>query len=160
MIKIGDQVPNATFKQMTDLGIVDVDLHSKLLNKKVVLFALPAAFSSTCSMEHLPSYVKMADAIKAKGVDEIICISVNDPIVMKAWEIASDVNNKITLLADWDASFSKLIGLSFYDTQFGLGHRSLRYTSLIENGIIKHLDVETNPGVCTVSKADSILEHL
>lgn len=160
MIKVGDQIPNAMLKQMTDQGIIDVDLHSKILGKKIVLFALPAAFSKTCSVEHLPSYVKLADTIKSKGVDEIICVAVNDPIVMKAWEVASHVDGKITLLSDWDGTFSKLMGLSSNDTQFGLGLRSLRYTSIVENGVLLHIEVETNPGVCTVSKADSILEYI
>ncbi len=160
MIKVGDKVPNATFKRVTADGIVDVDLHALINGKKVVLFALPAAFSSTCSEQHLPSYVKMAEAIKAKGVDEIICVSVNDPIVMRAWEEASAVDNKISMLADWNADFSTAMGLTFDGSAIGLGTRSVRYTSIIDDGIIKHLDVEPNSLACTVSKADSVLNYL
>jgi len=160
MIKIGDKLPQATFLSLTDKGIEKVNLFDHLKGKKVVLFGVPAAFSTTCTKHHLASFIELADQIKAKGVDEIICVAVNDPLLLKAWEIASNVNGKITILSDWDASFAKAMGLSFENQEVGFGVRSLRYSSVVDDGILKHIEVEDNFSVCTITRADEILKHL
>lgn len=160
MITVGNPVPAATLKLLGTSGIENIALSDRLKGKKVVLFAVPGPYTPTCSQIHLPSFVKNADAIKAKGVSEIICVAVSDPFVMAAWGKEHQTTGKVTLLSDWDASFSKAMGLTLENKDAGLGVRALRYSAVIENGIVKHLDVEANPGQCEISSGDSILENL
>lgn len=157
MIKTGDSLPNVTFSLLTEDGASDPTTADLFDGKKVVLFALPGAFTPTCSASHLPGYVVHADAIKAKGVDSIICLSVNDKFVMKAWGDASNAEN-IIMLADGGAAFSKATGLAMETGDFG-GVRSQRYAMVVDNGVVTTLNVE-EAGAFEVSSAEAILETL
>ncbi len=126
---------------------------------KVVLFGVPGAFTPTCSDYHLPSYVIRYDDLKAKGVDAIVCVSVNDPFVMGAWGEAQHVEDRVLLLADGNGDFTKAMDLEMDGSGFGLGTRSQRYAAIIEDGVVTNLQVEPGPGL-SVSAADSILEQL
>lgn len=157
MITIGDTLPSATVSQLTEDGMKNHNLAELFSNKKVVLFAVPGAFTPTCSESHLPGYVVLADKIKAKGVDLIACISVNDAFVMKAWG-ASQNADQIVMLADGDASFTKALGLEMDTATFG-GLRSKRYAMVIDNGVVTTLNVEPEKSF-GVSTAETILEVL
>ena len=143
-IKQGDTVPAGTFKQLTATGIVDVDTASLLKGKKVAVFGVPGAYTPTCSQHHLPGYVEQAAALKANGFDAIACISVNDPFVMDAWAKANGADGKIMMLADADGAFTKALGLVVSLAAFGLGDRSQRYSMIVEDGVVKKLEVETS----------------
>jgi peroxiredoxin len=160
MINIGDKIPTITLKTLTEDGIEDFDLNEHLKGKKIVIFGVPGAFTPTCTFEHLPSFIKRSAAIKEKGVDEILCIGVNDPLVMDAWGKAVQIEGKITLLSDWDASFSTALGVTFDGSAIGLGIRSRRYNAIVEDGILKYIELEEDPGSCGITHADQILEHL
>ncbi|MVA24631.1 peroxiredoxin [Agrobacterium vitis] len=159
-IAIGDTVPAATFKEKTADGPVEISTDDLFKGKKVVLFAVPGAFTPTCTLNHLPGYLEQREALLAKGVDEIAVLSVNDWHVMGAWAQHSGGMGKIHFLADWDASFSKALGLDMDLSAGGLGVRSKRYSMLVENGVVKSLDIEENPGQATVSSAEAMLERL
>ncbi|BCH53524.1 redoxin family protein [Agrobacterium vitis] len=159
-IAIGDTVPAATFKEKTADGPVEISTEDLFKGKKVVLFAVPGAFTPTCTLNHLPGYLEQREALLAKGVDEIAVLSVNDWHVMGAWAQHSGGMGKIHFLADWDASFSKALGLDMDLSAGGLGVRSKRYSMLVENGVVKSLDIEENPGQATVSSAEAMLERL
>ncbi|MGV1801886.1 peroxiredoxin [Agrobacterium vitis] len=159
-IAIGDTVPAATFKEKTADGPVEISTEDLFKDKKVVLFAVPGAFTPTCTLNHLPGYLEHRDALLAKGVDEIAVLSVNDWHVMGAWAQHSGGMGKIHFLADWDASFSKALGLDIDLSAGALGVRSKRYSMLVENGVVKSLDIEENPGQATVSSAEAMLERL
>ncbi|MCE6074802.1 redoxin family protein [Agrobacterium vitis] len=159
-IAIGDTVPAATFKEKTADGPVEISTEDLFKGKKVVLFAVPGAFTPTCTLNHLPGYLEQREALLAKGVDEIAVLSVNDWHVMGAWAQHSGGMGKIHFLADWDASFSKALGLDMDLSAGGLGVRSKRYSMLVENGMVKSLDIEENPGQATVSSAEAMLERL
>ncbi|ACM35758.1 MULTISPECIES: peroxiredoxin [Rhizobium/Agrobacterium group] len=159
-IAIGDTVPAATFKEKTADGPVEISTEDLFKDKKVVLFAVPGAFTPTCTLNHLPGYLEHRDALLAKGVDEIAVLSVNDWHVMGAWAQHSGGMGKIHFLADWDASFSKALGLDMDLSAGALGVRSKRYSMLVENGVVKSLDIEENPGQATVSSAEAMLERL
>lgn len=128
-------------------------------NRKVVLFSVPGAFTPTCSVQHLPGFVQNADAIKAKGVDEIVCIAVNDAFVMDAWGKSQNTGDSVTLLADGNGEFTQALGLGLDGTGFGLGQRSQRFAMVVENGTIAHLAVE-EAGAFEVSSAERILAVL
>ena len=128
-------------------------------NRKVVLFSVPGAFTPTCSVQHLPGFVQNADAIKAKGVDEIVCIAVNDAFVMDAWGKSQNTGNSVTLLADGNGEFTQALGLGLDGTGFGLGQRSQRFAMVVENGSVAHLAVE-EAGAFEVSSAERILAVL
>lgn len=156
-IKVGDTLPDATLMTMTDAGPKPVKTGDLFGGRKVVLFALPGAFTPTCSNQHLPGYVKGADALKAKGVDEIACLSVNDAFVMGAWGKDQNVGQNVTMLADGNADFTKAIGLEMDGSGFGMGTRSLRYSMLVEDGVVKSLNVESNPAGAEESGAETML---
>jgi peroxiredoxin len=158
-IKVGDRLPNAEFITMTADGQQKFSTDTVFTGRKVVLFAVPGAFTPTCSMNHLPGFVEHAAAIKAKGVDTIACTSVNDVHVMNAWGKASNVDGKILMLADGNADFAKAVGLNIDLRAPGMGERSRRYSMIVENGVVKSLNVEENPGV-NVSGAETILQQL
>lgn len=160
MIKIGDKIPAGMFKTFTGLTFEEYSFPDLLKGKKVVLLGLPGAFTPTCDMKHLPSFVELADAIKSKGVDMIICVSVNDPFVMNAWSDSLEAEGKVLLLSDWDASFAKAMGMDFDGSAFGMGTRSLRYNAVVEDGVLMHVDVEEDPGACGITKASEILKYL
>lgn len=159
-IAVGDKLPAATFKEKTADGPVEVSTDDIFKGKRVVLFAVPGAFTPTCSLNHLPGYLDNRDAILAKGVDDIAVVAVNDWHVMGAWAQASGGMGKIHFLADWDASFAKALGLDIDLSGGGLGVRSKRYSMLVEDGVVKSLNIEENPGQATVSAAAAMLEQL
>ena len=157
-IQVGDKLPQATMKVMGEKGPQDISTDDLFAGKKVVLFALPGAFTPTCSAAHLPSYVVNADKIKAKGVDSIVCLSVNDAFVMSAW--GADKNaEELIMLADGNGEFTSAVGLEMDGSAFGLGKRSQRYALIAEDGVVTALHVEA-PGAFEVSSADAILELL
>jgi peroxiredoxin len=157
MIKVGDKLPHATFQLHTKDGALNPTTEELFSGKKVVLFAVPGAFTPTCSQAHLPGFVVNADKIKAKGVDSIICLSVNDAFVMKAWGEANNAED-IIMLADGGAAFTKAIGLEMDTGDFG-GVRSQRYSMIVEDGVVTHLNVE-QPKQFEVSTAEVILQQL
>ncbi len=157
MIQQGQALLAATLSQLTADGMVNHQVTELFANKKVVLFAVPGAFTPTCSESHLPGFVVLADQIKAKGVDIIACVSVNDAFVMQAWGEAQNAN-EIMMLGDGDASFTKALGLEMDTAAFG-GVRSQRYAMVIENGVVTQLNVE-EPKTFEVSSAEAILASL
>ena len=157
MIAQGQTLPASSLSQLTDDGMANHPVTELFADKKVVLFAVPGAFTPTCSNAHLPGYVVLADQLKAKGVDIIACVSVNDAFVMKAWGDAQNAD-EIMMLGDGDASFTKSLGLEMDTAGFG-GVRSQRYAMVIDNGVVTQLNVEA-PKAFEVSKAEAILASL
>lgn len=157
-IAIGDQLPSATLKEKTSEGVADIDLAAFLKGRKIVLFAVPGAFTPTCSLNHLPGFLENRDSFYAKGVDEIAVLSVNDHHVMQAWAKASGGEGKIRFLADGSAIFTKAIGLDI--EMNGMGIRSKRYSMLIEDGKVTQLNIEDVPGKAETSGAATILGQL
>lgn len=153
-IKVGDRLPQATFKRMGDSGPADVKTDEVFKGRKIVLFAVPGAFTPTCSKMHLPSYVKNHDAVKAKGYDAIACVAVNDPFVMDEWAKANGATGKVLMLADGNGEFTRAIGLEMDASKFGMGTRSKRYSMIVEDGVLKELNVEA-PGEFKVSGAEA-----
>lgn len=158
-IKIGDRLPAAEFHTFTADGQQKVDTATVFDGRKVVLFAVPGAFTPTCSMNHMPGFVEAFDAIKAKGADTVACTSVNDAHVMKAWAKHSGAEGKIVMLADGNGAFAKAVGLDIDLAAAGMGTRSRRYSMIVDNGVVKQLNVEEKSGV-NVSGADTILQQL
>lgn len=155
-IKVGDKIPNVTLRRMTDEGPKTITTDDIFNGKRVVLFAVPGAFTPTCSKAHLPGFVVNADVIRAKNVDSIVCLSVNDAFVMDAWGKNQNVDDNIMMVADGSAEFTKAVGLEHDRTDMGMGIRSLRYAMVVEDGIVKILNVE-EPGEFKASSADTIL---
>lgn len=159
-INVGGRLPEANLVTMGPNGPETVVLSERLKGRKVVLFALPGAYTGPCSTVHMPSFVRTADQIRAKGVDEIICIAVNDPFVLKAWgESTGATAAGITLLGDTDGSFTKALGMDFTNTKIGLIGRSNRYALLLEDGVVAEANVD-KPGTCEISKGEALLEKL
>ena len=159
-IAVGDKLPDATFKVRTPDGLKDVTTQELTAARKVILFAVPGAFTPTCHAKHVPSYLEHLDALKAKGVAEVACVAVNDAFVLDAWAKATGADGKITLLSDGNGTFTKAVGLDFDGSGFGLGTRSKRYSMLVDNGVVKALHIEESPGVMEVSGADRLLAAL
>ena len=159
-IKVGDRLPNTTFRVMTPDGPKPKTTDEVFKGKKVVLFAVPGAFTPTCHKNHLPGFVKNAEAIKGKGIDAIAVTSVNDPFVQDAWKKASDPDNKIDFLADGSGDFAKAVGMELDASANGLGMRSKRYCMLVDDGIVKSLNVEDAPGKADISGAENLLKSL
>ena len=157
-IKTGDRIPEATLKVMGEKGPQNVTTAELFNNKKVVMFAVPGAFTPGCSMTHLPGYVVKADEIKAKGVDSIICLSVNDAFVMNAWGKSQNAENLI-MLADGNGDFTKALGLELDASGSGMGLRCKRMAMIVDNGVVKHMAIEP-PGGIVVSSAEAILKLL
>jgi peroxiredoxin len=158
-IKVGDKVPSATLKQMTKEGPKDVSTDELFKGKKIVIFGLPGAFTPTCSAKHVPGYVTNIDALRAKGVDAVACVSVNDVFVMGAWGKDQKAEDKVMMLADGNGDFAKAIGLVMDGSKFGMGNRSQRYAMVVDDGVVKTLNVEA-PGAFDVSSAEAILKSL
>lgn len=158
-ISVGDQIPSATLYRMTTEGPKEISTEEIFSGKKVVLFAVPGAFTPGCSQTHLPGFVASADKIKAKGVDTIACVSVNDAFVMGAW---GDNHNasEILMLGDGNADFTTALGLDLDARGFGLGTRSKRYSMVVEDGKVTHLNVEPDGAGIDVSTAEKLLEQL
>ena len=157
-IKIGDKVPSVALAHMTADGPKEITSDELFAGKKVVLFALPGAFTPTCSASHLPGFVVNADKIKAKGVDEIVCLSVNDAFVMDAWGKAQNAE-EIHMVADGNADFAKAVGLELDLIARGMGVRLQRFAMIVEDGVVKHLNVEA-PGKFEISSAETMMALL
>jgi peroxiredoxin len=160
MIKVGDRLPSAKFKVMTAEGPAEKSTDDVFKGKKVVLFAVPGAFTPTCHKNHLPGFLQNEGQIKAKGVDTIAVTGVNDVFVMDAWKKSTGADGKIEFLADGSADFAKAIGLSLDATAGGLGIRSKRYSMVVDDGVVKSLNVEEAPGKADLSGADNLLKQL
>lgn len=160
-IKPGDALPDATLLVTGENGPEKVAIADKIKDRKVVIFGLPGAFTNTCSSAHLPSFMITYEDFIAKGVDEIICVSVNDPFVMRAWGVSSGASDVgITLLADADSSFTAAIGMQFNAPDSGFVNRSKRYSMLVENGVVTILNQELARGVCEISAGETLLAAL
>tara|TARA_B110000503_G_scaffold85816_1_gene130703 strand:+ start:30956 stop:31435 length:480 start_codon:yes stop_codon:yes gene_type:complete len=157
-IKTGDKIPSCTLKTMGEKGPVDITTTDIFDGKRVVLFAVPGAFTPGCSITHLPGYVVNADKIKAKGVDTIVCMAVNDAFVMGAWGKSQNAE-ELLMLADGNGELTAALGLELDGSGFGLGTRSQRFAMIVDNGTVTQLNVETGPGV-EVSSAETILTLL
>lgn len=158
-IKVGDKIPSVALKVVTPEGTKDMKADEYFAGKKVVLFAVPGAFTPTCSAQHLPGFIDQADAFKKKGVQEIACLSVNDAFVMGAWAKDRSAGSKVTMLADGNGDFTRAVGLDFDGARFGMGSRSQRYALVVDDGVVKHVAVE-QPGKFEVSKAEAVLGTL
>lgn len=155
-ISVGEKLPEATFTVMGEEGPGPKTTAEIFGGKKVVLFAVPGAFTPTCSKQHLPGFVTNADKIKAKGIDAIACTSVNDAFVLGAWAKDAGAEGKVMMLADGSAAFAKAIGLELDLSARGLGMRSQRYAMIVEDGVVKSLNIEDAPGTAEKSGADAI----
>ncbi len=158
-IKVGDTIPSMKLTKASAEGPQETSTDDIFKGKKVVLFAVPGAFTPTCSVKHLPGFVQQADAIKAKGVDTIACIAVNDAFVMSAWGETQGCTDKVVMLADGSGAFTKALGLELALVSRGMGVRSQRFALVAENGKVTHLGVE-QPGGFEVSRAEAILGML
>jgi peroxiredoxin len=165
MIKIGDQLPDATLRETIEFGEAcpispkPVRVSEASAGKRLVIFGLPGAYTTTCSAKHLPGYVANIDALKAKGVDEVWCVSVNDGYVMAAWGKEHDAIGKVRMLGDGSAEFAKAIGLEEDLSKSGMGMRSKRFSLLVDKGVVRQVNVEA-PGKFEVSNAETILKQL
>ncbi len=165
-IKIGDRLPEATLTEFIDietegcaLGPNSVNVLDSVKGKKIVIFAVPGAFTPTCSEKHVPGYVQHAAALKAKGVDEIWCVAANDAFVMGAWGRDQKATGVVRMMADGNATYAKALGLDVDLSKFGMGTRSQRYSMLVEDGVVTQLNVEQS-GKFEVSNADTLLKQL
>lgn len=159
-IAVGDRLPEATFKVRTPEGLKDLTTKELFAGKKVVLFAIPGAFTPTCHAKHVPSFLGQLEAFRAKGVDTVACVAVNDAFVLDAWAKATGADGKILFLADGNATFTRAIGMDFDGSGFGLGTRSKRYSLYAVDGVVKALNVEETPGVMEVSSAERLLTQI
>jgi glutaredoxin/glutathione-dependent peroxiredoxin len=158
-IKVGDKIPSATLTTMTGEGPKPVSTDELFKGKKVVLFAVPGAFTPTCSAKHLPGFVQNADAIKAKGIDSIACVAVNDAFVMGAWGKDQKAEGKVQMLADGSGKFAEALGTVLDLTERGMGKRSMRYSMVVDDGVVKSINVEQG-GAFEVSDAGTILKQI
>ena len=165
-IKVGDRLPAGTLMEYYDVekdgcsvGPNPVTIESLTRGKKIVLFGLPGAFTPTCSAKHVPSYVAHHDALKAKGIDDVICMAVNDPFVMGAWARDQHTGGKVRMMGDGSGSYTKALGLEFDLTARGLGMRCQRFSMVVDNGVVKALNIEA-PGKYEVSDAETMLKQL
>lgn len=159
-IQVGDKLPSVKLKQFTSEGLQDVDTGEFFAGKKVVLFGVPGAFTPTCSQTHLPGFVSKADELKAKGVAEVACVSVNDPFVMKAWAEQQGATGKVAMLPDGNGEFTKALGLELDGSGAGLGTRCKRFSLLAEDGVVKSLEIEEVASKVEVSGAEACLAKL
>lgn len=159
-IKIGDKLPDVTLKVFGSGGMKDIKTGDIFAGKKVVMFGVPGAFTPTCAQQHLPDYLKASNDIKAKGVDEIVCLAVNDPFVMHHWEAVSGASGKIRMLPDGNAEFTKAMGLEMDGSSAGLGTRSKRYLMIVDDGVVSDLEIEENPGALEAAAAGVCMSKL
>lgn len=159
MIQPGDRLPDATLYEMTPEGPKPVRVSELARGRRLAIFGLPGAFTPTCSAKHLPGYVSLADRLKAKGVDEIVCVSVNDAFVMGAWGREQGAEGKVRMLADGNADFVRALGLELDLRERGMGIRSQRFSMLVDDGVVKTLNVEA-PGKFEVSDAETLAAQL
>ncbi|TQS73701.1 peroxiredoxin [Rhodobacteraceae bacterium] len=157
-ISEGDVLPGGTFLVLGADGPQPVSLNEKLKGRKVVIFAVPGAFTGVCTTAHVPSFIRCVDKFREKGVEDIICISVNDPFVMDAWAIGTGAKEAgLSMLADPEAAFTQAIGMEFTAPPAGLINRSARYAMVVEDGVVKILHKEENPGACEISAGEGLL---
>jgi len=156
-IQVGDRLPEVLLKKVTPSGSQDIHSEDLFRGKTVALFAIPGAFTPVCTSIHLPGFTKKMDHFKAKGID-VMCLAVNDSFVIDAWGKATHAHPDITLLSDWNADFTKAIGLTLDASGAGLGLRSKRYSMLIKDGVVMTLNIEAVPSECHISSADSLLQ--
>jgi cytochrome c peroxidase len=160
-ISVGDHIPEGTLMKVGAEGPEPVGVESLTKGRKVILFGLPGAFTSTCSSAHLPSFMHNMEAFKEKGVDEVICLSVNDPFVMDAWDKNTQAAEAgVTLLADPSGALTVAMGLEFSVPEIGFVNRSKRYAALLEDGVVKVLNIEESPGACEISAGETMLAAL
>ncbi|MFT4583867.1 MAG: peroxiredoxin [Gammaproteobacteria bacterium] len=159
-IKVGDKMPEGKFAMMTGEGPGGVTTSELFGGKKVVLFSVPGAFTPTCSAKHLPGFVEQAAAIKAKGVDTVACMSVNDVFVMDAWGKSAGADGKVTMLADGNCDYSKALGLELDATGFGMGMRGSRFALVVDDGVVSHAFIEAAPTELVASAAENVLKNL
>ncbi|MEM8883920.1 MAG: peroxiredoxin [Planctomycetota bacterium] len=159
-ISVGDSIPSATLRTLTAEGPQEVKTDDFFAGRKVVLFAVPGAFTPTCNNDHLPSFRDNADAIREKGVAEIACVAINDMFALDAWSKATESAGKITMLSDGNGELSSAMGMTFDGSGFGLGTRSKRYAAIVDDGKVTAIEVEESPGACSVSSGSKILENL
>lgn len=161
MISTGDTLPDATLIQMGPDGPEEVRISDKTQGRNVVIFAVPGAFTGTCTTAHVPSFIRTRDQFAAKGVDEVICVAVNDPFVMGAWgESTGATAAGLTMLSDAASEFTKAIGMEFDAPPAGLYARSKRYAMLVKDGKVTTLNLEDNPGACGISAGEGLLEAI
>jgi peroxiredoxin len=158
-IQVGDRIPSATLMKAGAEGPQPVDTDSFFAGRKVALFSVPGAFTPTCSARHLPSFVDKYDELKAKGVDEIACVAVNDAFVLQAWAQQSGADGKVTMLADGNGDFAGALGLTMDASKFGMGQRGQRWSAIVDDGVVSELNVE-EPGAFRVSGAEFMLGQL
>ena len=158
-IKAGDRMPAGTFKRMTKDGPASITTDELFKGKTVVLFSVPGAFTPTCDAKHLPGFVQLADQIRAKGVDTIACMAVNDVFVMNAWGKASGVGDKVMMLADGNGDYARALGLELDAKGYGMGVRGQRFAIIVRDGVASRVEVEA-PGQFKVSAAEAVLAHL
>jgi len=159
-INVGDRIPSVTLKQLTSEGVKELTTDEIFRGKRVVLIAVPGAFTPACSQRHLPGYVDKAADIKAKGIDEIACVAVNDAFVMGAWGRDQKAEGKVRMLADGSGDFTRALGLELDLSKGGLGVRSKRYSMLVDDGVVKSLNVEQQPGQVDLSGVEAMLKAL
>ena len=160
-LKIGDKLPSAEFFFLDEnKAVKKTNLKSLIKNQKAIIIGVPGAFTNVCSAKHLPGYVSNFEEIKKKGVTKIVCISVNDPNVMKAWGEIQNIKDKIFMAADPFCEFTKLIGAEVDKSEKGLGTRSSRYTMLVENEVIRKIKEEKDTGICEISAAESFIKDI
>lgn len=158
-IKVGDSVPAAMLIKATDAGPQPLSTEALFAGRTVALFSVPGAFTPTCSAKHLPGYISNAEAMKAAGVDEIVCVSVNDAFVMGAWGASAGAAGKVTMLADGNGDFVTALGLTMDGSKFGMGMRGQRFSMLVKDGVVEQLNVE-DPGAFKVSSAEHLMGQL
>ncbi|HZF95826.1 MAG TPA: peroxiredoxin [Allosphingosinicella sp.] len=158
-IQVGDKLPKANFVKATPDGPQPVDGEEYFRGRRVAIFSVPGAFTPTCSARHLPGFVERIDELKAKGVDEVACTAVNDAFVLQAWAESAGAGDKVTMLADGNGDFAEAIGLTMDGSKFGMGRRGQRWSAIVEDGVVKDLNVE-EPGAFNVSSADYMISRL
>jgi len=158
-IKVGDRIPSATLIKASADGPQPVDTESFFAGRKVALFSVPGAFTPTCSARHLPGFVERADELRAKGVEEVACVAVNDAFVLQAWAVQAGAEGKVTMLADGNGDFAEALGLTMDGSKFGMGKRGSRWSAIVDDGVVSALNVE-EPGAFSVSSAEFLSAQL
>ncbi|MDE0307259.1 MAG: peroxiredoxin [Albidovulum sp.] len=160
-ISVGEKIPSSNLLKLGEDGPEHVSLDEITAGRKVVVFAVPGAYTPTCTQAHVPSFIRAKDALEAKGVQEIVCVAVNDPFVVHAWSEATNAEaSGITMLSDSDGSFTKSIGMDFSAPPAGLFNRSARYSMLVEDQVVVILNKEESPGICETSAGETLLSQM
>lgn len=159
-IKPGDKLPDATLMHLTDAGPAPISTEELFGGKTVALFAVPGAFTPTCSNQHLPGFIEKSEELRAAGVDTIVCMSVNDAFVMGAWGKQQGANGKVMMVGDGNAELTQKMGLSVDSSGFGMGTRSVRFSMIVRDGVLETLNIEQNPGQAVDSGAENLLSQL